>query len=70
MIGQLSQYSPVIGCRPPSPRLLVHARNSAAEAWRLYASTEVAARSSNPAFLVTVTFRAEHNVSLARTQVS
>ncbi|XP_034254490.1 inositol polyphosphate-4-phosphatase type I A isoform X2 [Thrips palmi] len=44
--------------RPPNAVLLVHVYVPSDRAWVRYARTEVVERSSNPSFLVTVTFRA------------
>ena len=55
--------------RPPSTRLLLAVRSGGPGGrWRPYAGTEVVERTSNPGFMVTVTFRAEHGIGPA-TQV-
>jgi len=54
--------------RSPSTRLLVFVRNSSNGEWHMYANTEIVEKTSNPAFMITVGFRTEHNIN-AKTEV-
>lgn len=49
--------------RTPSTRLVVYVRNSGHQPWLVYGNTEIVERTSNPVYMVTITFRALQGLS-------